>query len=157
MGMHDRGAMSAQDFGPVKTMTVCVHAETFQELTVFQETERELAQYGLRLDLRYLGPWERPGFTYHSIYAGLLALPRPAGCHKLFALMRQTAGDYAWALLGLPTVYGVAGGTTEYDRAYAVLDAGHVNHEVHHLLGCTEHFNLAGCYPIIADFKRSLP
>jgi hypothetical protein len=158
MGWHDRAALAHQDFGPTKILTICVLADAAKDLEVFATAEHEFSShYGLHLSLRYLGPWRRPGWTGPAIYEGLLRVDRPAGCHKLFALVRRSVGDYVWTYAGMPTIYGIAGGITEYDRAFAVLDAPSVLHEMYHLLGCTEHFDMQGCYPAIAELKRRLP
>src|SRR2546422_11182326 len=94
----------------------------------------------------------------------LLRQPLPAGCDRLFALVGRHAGDVLWGFFGLPEVLGAVDDDTS-THGYAVVGRVSLNqmfmsptsvvrHEIYHLLGCDEHFNMKRCYAQIASLKR---
>jgi len=73
-------------------------------------------------------------------------------------------GDIAWNLLQLPEILGAVNDDT-LTHGYTVARRASLNqvfespadvarHEIYHMLGCDEHFNMGRCYAQIAMLKR---
>jgi len=99
-----------------------------------------------------------------GILDALLQHPLHPQCDRVFALIGRHVGDVVWGLLGLPEVLGAVDDNTS-THGYAVVQRASVNqlfmsptsvvrHEIYHLLGCSEHFNMSGCYETITAMKR---
>ena len=157
------------DFGPPDTLSLCLLVDdgitdTTAEAIIDTAWRDEGAVYGLRIDVVSVRAWRRPAFTSEGIMKALLRQPLPAGCDRLFALVGRHAGDALWALFGLPEVLGAVANDAS-THGFAVVAGVSLNqvfisppsvvrHEIYHLLGCDEHFNMAHCYDTIAAMKR---
>jgi len=157
------------DFGPSDVLSLCLLvddgiADTMAEAIINDAWRDEGAVYGLRINVVSVRAWRRPAFTSDGIMKALLRQPLPAGCDRLFALVGRHAGDALWSLFGLPEVLGAVGNDTS-THGFAVVAGVSLNqvfisprnvvhHEIHHLLGCDEHFNMSRCYDTIATMKR---
>ncbi len=169
MGLHDVTARSRIDFGPPETLSVCLLAddgisEQAARAVVDEAWREEGALYGLSIKVVSVRPWSRPAFAMQGIMSALLRQPLPAECDRLFALVGRNAGDVLWALFGLPEALGAVDDDTS-THGYAVVARASLNqmftsptsvvrHEIYHLLGCDEHFNMPRCYDTIATLKR---
>ena len=80
------------------------------------------------------------------------------------ALVNRHLGDIAWNLLQLPEILGAVNDDT-LTHGYTVARRASLNqvfespadvarHEIYHMLGCDEHFNIGRCYAQIAMLKR---
>jgi len=157
------------DFGPPDALSLCLLvddgiADTKAEAIIDTAWRDEGAVYGLRINVVSVRAWRRPAFTSEGIMKALLRQPLPAGCDRLFALVGRHAGDVIWGLFGLPEVLGAVANDAS-THGFAVVAGVSLNqvfispphvvrHEIYHLLGCDEHFNMSRCYDTIATMKR---
>jgi hypothetical protein len=157
------------DFGPPDALSLCLLvddgiADTKAEAIIDTAWRDEEAVYGLRINVVSVRAWRRPAFTSEGIMKALLRQPLPAGCDRLFALVGRHAGDALWGLFGLPEVLGAVANDAS-THGFAVVAGVSLNqvfispphvvrHEIYHLLGCDEHFNMSRCYDTIATMKR---
>ena len=157
------------DFGPPDALSLCLLvddgiADTMAEAIINTAWRDEAAVYGLRINVVSVRAWRRPAFTSEGIMKALLRQPLPAGCDRLFALVGRHAGDVIWGLFGLPEVLGAVANDAS-THGFAVVAGVSLNqvfispphvvrHEIYHLLGCDEHFNMSRCYDTIATMKR---
>jgi len=157
------------DFGPPDALSLCLLvddgiADTMAEAIINTAWRDEAAVYGLRINVVSVRAWRRPAFTSEGIMKALLRQPLPAGCDRLFALVGRHAGDVLWGLFGLPEVLGAVANDAS-THGFAVVGGVSLNqvfispphvvrHEIYHLLGCDEHFNMSRCYDTIATMKR---
>jgi hypothetical protein len=169
MGLHSLQARSGVDFGPPDSLSLCLLLDD----GISEQRAREIIDeawaeegrlYGLAIRVASVSPWPRPAFTADGLMEALLRVPLPGHCDRVFALLGRHFGDFLWGLVGLPEVLGAVDDNT-LTHGYAVVQraslnqvfmspTGIVRHEIYHLLGCAEHFNMAGCYEQIAALKR---
>ena len=169
MGSHNVLARSDIDFGPAERLSFCLLVdEGITERAARQlmndAWREEGALYGLNIEVVSVVPWGRPAYTMQGILDALLQHPLHPQCDRVFALIGRHVGDVVWGLLGLPEVLGAVDDNTS-THGYAVVQRASVNqlflsptsvvrHEIYHLLGCSEHFNMSGCYETITAMKR---
>jgi hypothetical protein len=90
--------------------------------------------------------------------------PLTPPCDRVMALVNRHLGDIAWNLLQLPEILGAVNDDT-LTHGYTVARRASLNqvfespasvarHEIYHMLGCDEHFNMGRCYAQIAMLKR---
>jgi hypothetical protein len=119
--------------------------------------------YQLRVFVTSVTPWSRPAFTMNGILEALVRQPLAEQCDRVLALIGRNAGDVIFGLF-LPEVLGAVHDKT-LTHGYVVARRASLNqlllsplevtrHEIYHLLGCHEHFNMPGCYQQIALLKR---
>lgn len=169
MGSHNVPARSGMDFGPRESLSFCLLLDE----GITEQAARDLideawrdegALYGLTIKVVSVRPWKRPAFTMQGIVEALLRQPLRPECDRVFALIGRHFGDVVWGLLGLPEVLGAVDDNTG-THGYAVIQRASVNqafmspasvvrHEIYHLLGCGEHFNMSSCYARISAMKR---
>ncbi len=169
MGSHNVQARSGIDFGPPESLSFCLLVDD----GITEQTARDLidaawreegALYGLTIKVASVRPWPRPAYTMQGIIVALLGQPLRPECDRVFALVGRHLGDVVWGLIGLPEVLGAVDDNTS-THGYAVIQRASLNqmfasptsvvrHEIYHLLGCGEHFNMSGCYDTITAMKR---
>jgi len=168
MGFHNVEARRRIDFGPPETLSLCLLVDdgitdTMARAIVDDAWREEGTIYNLRFNVVSVRPWRRPTFAMHGIWEALLREPLRGKCDRVFALIGRHTGDVVWGLLGLPEVLGAVVEDTS-THGYAMIaraslnqlfmsPASVVRHEMYHLLGCHEHFNMAGCYTTIVAMK----
>jgi len=168
MGFHNVEARRRIDFGPPETLSLCLLVDdgitdTMARAIVDDAWREEGTIYNLRFNVVSVRPWRRPTFAMHGIWEALLREPLRGECDRVFALIGRHTGDVVWGLLGLPEVLGAVVEDTS-THGYAMIaraslnqlfmsPASVVRHEMYHLLGCHEHFNMAGCYTTIVAMK----
>jgi hypothetical protein len=169
MGLHNMPTRTAVDFGPPDSLSLCLLIDDgiTEQLAreIIDEAWREEGNlYGLTIKVASVSRWPRPAFTVDGIMDALLREPLRAECDRVFALLGRHVGDFLWGLVGLPEVLGAVDDNT-LTHGYAVIQraslngvlmppVGVVRHEIYHLLGCAEHFNMSGCYDQIAAMKH---
>jgi hypothetical protein len=169
MGSHNVDIRRRINFGPPDALSLCLLVddgitESMARTIIDDAWREEGAIYGLRINVVSVRPWRRPAFTSNGIMDALVRQPLSAGCDRLFALVGRHAGDVLWGFVGLPEVLGAVDDDTS-THGYAVVTRVSLNqmfmsptnvvrHEIYHLLGCDEHFNMPLCYERIATMKR---
>jgi hypothetical protein len=119
--------------------------------------------YQLRVFVASVTPWSRPAFTMNGIIEALVRQPLAGKCDRVLALIGRNAGDVIFGLF-FPEVLGAVNDKT-LTHGYVVARRASLNqlllsplevtrHEIYHLLGCHEHFNMPQCYQQIAFLKR---
>ena len=170
IGPHSPDALKQVDFGPRHTIRICallddgISLEEAQQL-LDRSWRDERERYQLDFEIVRAAPWLRPAFTVTPILRELLREPLVPPCDRLFGFLGRHAGDFVWGFFGLPEVHGAVNGAT-MTHGYAVARIASLqqliappravlNHELHHLLGCDTHFDIARCYEQIARLKRA--
>jgi len=169
MGHHDVDARNRIDFGPSETVSLCLLVDEGVSEHIGREIvdaawHEEGALYRLAITVASVRRWPRPAFTANGIIEALLREPLPPSCDRVLALIGRHAGDVLWGFVGLPEVLGAVDDNTS-THGYAIIQRASLNqlvmspvsvvrHELYHLLGCDDHFNMTGCYDRIAAMKR---
>jgi len=168
MGGHDVDARRGIDFGPSETVSLCLLVDD----GVSEQAAREIVHaawrdeaplYRLFITVSSVRRWPRPAFTVDGIIEALVREPLPPTCDRVLALIGRHLGDVIWGVIGLPEVLGAVDDNTS-THGYAVIQRASLNqlmmspihvvqHEIYHLLGCTDHFNMTACYDRIAAMK----
>lgn len=169
VGFHTKMALRQLDFGPPDTVALCLYLDD----GISEERARALVEeawrddaplYGLSVTVPMVRRWPRPAFTMDGIMDALRQEPLTPPCDRIMALIGRHAGDYVWGLLLLPEVLGAVNDESS-THSYAVVEWASLNqllsppgatvrHELYHLLGCDEHFNMPRCYEQIAELKH---
>jgi hypothetical protein len=168
IGVYTR-AQAEHDYGSLARMRVCVlksdgiTSERMQSMV--DAVNQEFAPYRIFLEVVWVRPWTRPGFTHDAIFGDIVRRDLEAPCDRLIALVDRNVGDLAWGLL-LPEILGEvdsASGT----RGFVVAALGSLNqlgagprdvivHEFYHLVGCPHGLTQTKCYARIATLKAAL-
>ena len=178
IGLWDQQSYAAQDYGPWRTVHVCVYLDEGvsrdQAISLMSDwtTKDEVAAY-YRMDIVLEGFWTLPcqGFLHNSIMDEVAHIPLQGNCDRVFYFASHSAADYVYAnlpmVVGLfpPEVMGeVDDATMTHGFAFASSDGlltalmgpQHTTwHEFYHLLGsCPHAFTLGTCYARISMLKR---
>jgi hypothetical protein len=169
IGVHDSKIRARLDFGAADRVALCVYvdqgiSEGAARALIADAWTTEGRLYGLAVDVVSVVPWKRRGFMMDDIMATITREPLTAPCDRVMALVNRHLGDIAWNLLQLPEILGAVNDET-LTHGYTVARRASVNqlfespaavarHEIYHMLGCDEHFNMGRCYAQIARLKR---
>jgi hypothetical protein len=168
MGSPDMAARNQTDFGPWQTVNVCLYLDE----GITPDAGRKLVEdawrseaplYALDVKIVDVRSWKRPAFDMTGIIDSLRQEPLEAPCDRILALVGRNIGDALWGLLA-PEVLGAVNDET-LTHGYVVARRATLNqlflsptdtarHEIYHLLGCGEHFNMTHCYQKIARLKE---
>jgi hypothetical protein len=168
MGHHHTDVRSQFDFGPPEKLSICLLVNQ----GISEEQGRKLVEdawahegqlYGIQVQVVSVTQWSRPAFDMEGILAGLRQQPLEAPCDRVLALFDRSVGDFLWGLVG-PEVLGAVNNeslTHGYAFATRATLAGVLNsptsvmeHEIYHLLGCGNHYDMNACYAQIARLKQ---
>jgi hypothetical protein len=167
MGHHEHPLREAGDFGPRETLRICLYLDR----GIDEEAGRSLLQrawrteagfYALDVEVVQAKPWRRPAFAVQGIMAELRRVPLIPPCDRILALLGRNVGDFLWSFVA-PEMLGAVN-TESLTHGYVVARRGSLNqllvppeavarHEIYHLLGCGEHFDMPACYRQIAALK----
>jgi hypothetical protein len=169
MGFHDQNLRAQIDFGPPDSVALCLYldegiSEERARALIAEAWREEAPLYGLEVRVAGVTRWKRPAFTKDGIMNALRYEPLTPGCDRIFALLGRHLGDVLWGVLPLPEVLGAVNDET-LTHGYAIAQRGSLNqlfmppadiirHELYHLLGCGEHFDMRRCYEQVAALKR---
>ncbi len=158
------------DFGPRVELRLCMLAapgiSAERAESVRAAIDREMADYGIRVRVPWVRPWERPAFFTTEMLPDVMRRPLEPPCDRLVALVGRHLGDTLWGLV-LPEVLGAVEETT---HTRGVIVAGYLSpnqlllppgrtavHESYHLLGCGHSLWKWGCYEQIRRAKSLAP
>jgi hypothetical protein len=167
MGPHKQASRQQIDFGPPQTVGVCLYLDD----GISEEAGRSLIQeawrteaplYQLDVEIVKVKHWPRPAFQMEGILSALRHERLEPPCDRILALIGRNVGDVLWGVVG-PEVLGAVNDET-LTHGYSVARRGSLNqllmspvdvtrHEIYHLLGCGEHYDMARCYRQISDLK----
>lgn len=170
MGPHDFAAMQATDFGPPVTVKICALLD--EGITPGEAREllakawaEDGPRYGVSFTIAHAARWQRPGFTVRAIMGDVARYRLRPPCDRILALVGRHAGDMLWGIMPISVdLGGVNTSTSTHGFVVARLTTATqwltppkdaLNHELHHMLGCHPHFNMAACYPQIMALKRA--
>lgn len=129
----------------------------------------EAPKYGLDVRPMSFMPLVRNGFFHTSIVKEIQAQALGPDCDRKLYFVGRNVGDFLWgdlaaAALPLPEVLGEVDDAT-LTSGFVVASAISLNqlffspyyatrHELYHLLGCRQHYDMPACYREIAALKR---
>jgi hypothetical protein len=173
IGLEHDALLHDIDFGPPQTVRLCV----FLDDGISQQRARQLLsswdseapKYGLTVEPVSFQPMARRGFFHGSIVKEVQARSLSPACDRKLYFVGRNAGDFLWGdlaalALPLPEVLGEVDDAT-LTSGFVVATAISPNqlllspynvtrHELYHLLGCKQHFDMPACYREIAALKR---
>lgn len=173
IGLDHPELLKSLDFGTPQTVRLCVflddgvtEARARQLLTSW---DSEAPKYALAVRPVSFQPLPRRGFFHGSIVRQAQAQILPADCDRNLYFVGRNAGDFLWGdlaavALPLPEVLGEVDDAT-LTSGFVVATAISLNqlllspynatrHELYHLLGCKQHYDMPACYEEIAALKR---
>lgn len=131
--------------------------------------DSEAPKYALAVQPVSFQPLPRSGFFHGSIVRQVEAQMLSPNCERNLYFVGRNAGDFLWGDLAalavpLPEVLGEVGDAT-LTSGFVVATGISPNqllmspytvtrHELYHLLGCKQHFDMPACYAQIAALKR---
>jgi hypothetical protein len=107
--------------------------------------------------------WSRPAFDMEGILAALRDKPLEAPCDRILALFDRSVGDFVVGLIGPEVLGAVNNESLTHGYAFATRTTlaqvffsprSVIEHEIYHLLGCGNHFDMEACYKQIAALKQ---
>ncbi len=173
IGLEHDALLQSVDFGPPQTVRLCVFLDDGisprKARQLLSSWDSEAPKYGLAVEPVSFQPMARRGFFHGSIVKEVQAQILAADCDRKLYFVGRNAGDFLWGdlaalALPLPEVLGEVDDAT-LTSGFVVASAISPNqlllspynvtrHELYHLLGCKQHFDMPACYREIAALKR---
>ena len=180
IGKWDEKKYAATDFGPWRTVNVCVYRDIGvpleRERELLRGTTQEWNQYNIALNVIDQGDMARRGFWHNELLDQIDSVPLTAACDRVFWLVNRNAADYLYAngpafltlgtFLAMPEILGeVDDPTMTHGWAIAYGDsvntlllrpAAAIRHEFYHLIGsCPHSGTMDSCFERIAYLKHT--
>jgi hypothetical protein len=173
MGHDDPAALARTSFGSRQTVNMCVYLDDGVTATdaqnLLQSWNDEAEKYNLFVNPVSYQHRKRSGFFYWEIMRDVESIPLKAPCDRVIYFANRSVGDFMYGLatiaIGVPEVLGyVDDQTLTHGFVYAnvatpaqLLISPHntTRHELYHLLGCGEHYNMPKCYEQISQLKTA--
>jgi hypothetical protein len=171
MGWDNVALRDTYNFGPPEKVRMCVYLDdgvTRQDAsTLLDSWNEEGSIYNLYIDPVSFKHMSRIGFFHNEILAQVDSIPLGPTCDRVIYFVNRNAGDVLYGLaainLGLPEVLGEVDDAT-LTHGFVVARLATLNqlvmtpsdvtqHELFHMMGCPEHFDMADCYRRIHDLK----
>jgi hypothetical protein len=173
IGLEHGDLLKSFDFGPPETVRLCV----FLDRGVTESRARELLsswdseapKYTLAVTPVSFRPMARRGFFHTSIVRQVGLQTLEPDCDRNLYFVGRDTGDFLWGdlaavALPLPEILGEVDDAT-LTSGFVVATAISPNqlllspyavtrHELYHLMGCKQHFDMPACYAEIAALKR---
>ena len=173
IGLEHGDLLSSIDFGPPDTVRLCVFLDDgvtpSRARELLSSWDGEAPKYALAVEPVSFQPLARSGFFHDSIVRQVGAQMLGPDCDRNLYFVGRNAGDFVWGDLAalampLPEVLGEVDDAT-LTSGFVVATAISFNqlllspynvtrHEIYHLLGCKQHFDMPACYAEIAALKR---
>ena len=168
IGIQDMDAVKNNDFSTVETFRICIYKDVEVSDKRAQEIiaaiTEEFAPFGVKIEIPWIQPWERPGFTWKEILNDVAFRPLEPPCDRMFVLVGRDFKDFLWGSV-MPEMHGAVE-TNTMTKGFAVAELGSINqlltlkspsdiiaHEVYHLLGCGLGCLANSCYNQIVRIK----
>ncbi|HYB90832.1 MAG TPA: hypothetical protein VEC38_07290 [Candidatus Binataceae bacterium] len=171
MGFDRSALRDSIDFGPPEHVRLCVYLDDGlapSDATSLIDTWSGQARiFKLYVEPVSFQHMSRAAFFNSGILEQVNSIPLGPSCDRMIYFVNRNAGDVAYGLasigLGLPEVLGEVDDPT-LTHGYVVARRATVTqllmspsdvteHELFHLLGCPDHFNMPGCYERIHNLK----
>lgn len=180
IGRWDEKKYAATDFGPWRTVNVCVYRDVgvppAQEQRLLRGTIEEWKQYSVTLNIIDRGQMQRRGFWHNELLDQIDSVPLTPACDRVFWMVNRNTADYLYAngpafltlgtLLAMPEILGEVddptmthGWVVAYGDSVNTLllrPAAAVKHEFYHLIGsCPHSATMNTCFERIAQLKHT--
>ncbi len=171
MGFDHSGLRDSIDYGPPENVRLCVLLDSGISRgdadTLLGSWNDQAKIYKLYLEPVSYREFPRNGFFHGEILEQVSQVPLGSSCDRVLYFVNRNLGDVAFGLFstaaGVPEVLGEVDDAT-LTHGYVVARRATVNqlvmspsgvtqHELFHLLGCPEHFNMPDCYTRIHNLK----
>ena len=169
VGIPDREAMQKIDFGPSEKLRICIYKDIKlsdqQTDRIIKGLQQEFSHYGIVIEVPWVKPWKRPGYTGNEIMNDFVGCPLEAPCDRLLALVGRNFKDFLWGIM-MPEIHGGVEDVS-MTKGFIVAEIGSFNqlmsmgsatriaiHETYHLLGCDHSTDAKPCYEMIKLIKQ---
>lgn len=171
MGFDHPALRDSIDYGPPENVRLCVLLDngiTPSEANALLESWNDEAKiYNLYLQPVSYQNFPREGFFHTEILEQVNQVPLGKSCDRVLYFVNRNVGDVAFGLIstsvGVPEILGEVDDAT-LTHGYVVArratlnqlvmsPSGVTQHELFHLLGCPQHFDMADCYTRIHNLK----
>jgi hypothetical protein len=173
IGLEHQDLLHSMDFGPPQTVRLCVFLDDgipeSRARELLSSWDNEAPKYGLAIKPVSFRPMARSGFFHGSIVRQVQAQKLSPECDRNLYFVGRNAGDFLWGDLAalampLPEILGEVDDAT-LTSGFVVATAISFNqlllspydvtrHELYHLIGCKQHFDMPACYREIAALKH---
>ena len=168
IGLQDMKAVGERDFGPEERFCICMYKDDAvsdkRAEEIISAIKEEFEPFGIHVDVPWVRPWQRAGFTSREILEDIAYRPIEPPCDRLFVLVGRDFKDFLWGVL-LPEMNGGVE-THTMTKGFAVAEMGSINqiltlknpkaiatHEIYHFLGCGHGLFADICYDQILRIK----
>ncbi len=173
IGLEHEDLLKSFDFGPPQTVHLCVYLDEgvteSRTRELLSSWDSEAPRYALAVKPVSFRTLPRAGFFHGGIIREVQAQMLAPDCDRNLYFVGRGAGDFLWGdlaavALPLPEVLGEVDDAT-LTSGFVVATAISPNqlllspydatrHELFHLLGCKQHYDMPACYTEIAALKR---
>jgi len=173
IGLEHDNLLRSIDFGPPDTVRLCVLLDRgiteSRARELLSSWDSEAPKYALAVEPVSFQPLARSGFFHSSIVRQVQSQTLAPACDRKLYFVGRNPGDFLWGdlaalALPLPEVLGEVDDAT-LTSGFVVAVAISPNqlllspyavtrHELYHLLGCKQHFDMPACYAQIAALKQ---
>jgi hypothetical protein len=173
IGLDHESLRNTIDFGAPETVKLCVYldrgitADRAREL--LSSWDSEAPKYRLAVTPVSFQPLARDGFFHSSIVRQIESRTLAPDCDRNLYFVNRNVEDFVWgdlaaAAFPLPEILGeVEDATLTSGFVVATMISFNqlllspyavTRHELYHLLGCKQHFDMPACYAQIAALKE---
>lgn len=173
IGLEHEDLRSVMDFGAPEVVHLCIYLDRGiterRARELLSSWDTEAPKYGLAVQPVSFRPLARSGFFHTSIVSQVGAQALAPNCDRNLYFVNRNLGDFLWgdlaaAALPLPEILGEVDDST-LTSGFVVATTMSLNqlffspyavtrHELYHLLGCKQHYDMPACYRQIAALKR---
>lgn len=173
MGIDHPRLRDSIDYGPPENVRLCVLLDNGitrdDANTLLRSWNDEAKIYNLYLDPVSYQKFPREGFFHGEILDQVSQVPLGKSCDRILYFVNRNVADVAFGVIsttvGVPEVLGEVDDAT-LTHGYVVArratlnqlimsPSGVTQHELFHLLGCPEHFDMPDCYARIHNLKMA--
>jgi len=171
MGFDHPALRDSIDYGPPENVRLCVLLDSGitrnDADALLQNWNSQANIYNLYLEPVSYQNFPREGFFHTEILEQVSQVPLGKSCDRMLYFVNRNIGDVAFGLIstsvGVPEILGEVDDAT-LTHGYVVArratlnqlimsPSGVTQHELFHLLGCPEHFDMPDCYSRIHNLK----
>ena len=171
MGFDHPALRDSIDYGPPENVRLCVLLDSGitrnDADALLQNWNSQANIYNLYLEPVSYQYFPRQGFFHTEILEQVSQVPLGKSCDRMLYFVNRNIGDVAFGLIstsvGVPEILGEVDDAT-LTHGYVVArratlnqlimsPSGVTQHELFHLLGCPEHFDMPDCYSRIHNLK----
>jgi hypothetical protein len=169
IGIGDKSGLDRGNMGQPEILRICIYKDVGvpdQRVDeIIGAIAGEFALHGLRIEVPWIRPWQRPAFEVEGIMKDIASRPLECPCDRLFGVVGRDYKDFVWGLV-MPEILGAVEDAT-LTKGYAVGEWGSLNqvlsfkspaetavHEAYHLLGCKHGLFASSCYKQVEGIRK---